>query len=150
MVNPLLLLRGPTLGATVYRCLIAAAVLALVAYIGVISFTGRWANWKLRRTEAVLEVTQQRAAVAEINATNADGAAQNATVTRAEMDTSSSTIRDTAAQAAARIENDVEDLPLPVGADASSDLDPRVLREIDAASSHARSAAARLQRAGGR
>jgi len=144
VLNPLLLLRGKTLGGTIYRSLIAVAVLGLLAYVGFVIVTGRWANWKLRRTEAVLEVTQQRAAVAEINATNADGAAANASVTRADMDLSTSTIRETAAAAAERIENDVDELPLPEGADPAPGLDPSVVRELETADRKARAAADRL------
>jgi len=144
------ILVGKTLGQTIYRCLVAAALLALLAYLAVVVITGRWAEWKLRRTEAALEVAVGKAAVAETNAANADGAAQNATVTRAEMDASTSTIRDTAAAAAERIENDVDELPIPTGADPSSDLDPSVLREIQAADRKARSAADRVLGKGAR
>lgn len=142
-MNPLSLLRGDTLGKTVYNCIVAGLVVVLLSWAGWTAAKGKFWHWRADRQEVRADRAEAKAEVAAVNAINADGAAANATQTRAALDTATATARTNTAAAVKRINDHA---PSPVSATGLPD--PVVVRELDSAHDRARSAADRLQRTG--
>lgn len=146
MISPLVLLKGKTLGQTIYNYIAAGVlvfVLLLVAW-GIIS--GKFWKWKAQRAEDRADVAEANAEVAQGNAISANAGAENATVTRGNMDAGSLNIRFITDQAATRAENHDDSNPVRDDGALPDDL----VRELDEADDRARAAANRLQRKGSR
>lgn len=145
-MNPLLLLKGDTLGKTIYNTLAALAILAVLTAVGFGVITGKFWKWKAGRAEDRAENAEAVAETATTNAQNANGSAENASMTRGRMDGGTFEIRLTTDQAATRAENyddsnDVRD---------ASGLPVDLVRELESAEDRAGAAADRLQRKGSR
>jgi hypothetical protein len=138
-MNPLSLLRGDTLGKTLYNYAVAILVVVAIAWGGWTVAKGKFWHWRADTQSARADRAEANAATAQTNATNATGAAVNATQTRAAMDTGTNTARTNTAEAVKRINAHV---PTPVA--ASGVPDPDLVRELRAAHDRARSAADRL------
>lgn len=139
-MNPLVFLKGDTLGKTIYNALVLVAILGLVGYVGFGIVSGKFWHW---RTNVANERADRAEAVAEMqtrNAVNASGAAENASLTRGNMDRDRIEITLKTEQAAVRAEN------ATTTASDDGGLPPDLLRELEAARNDARSAADRLQR----
>lgn len=138
-------LRGPTLGDTVVRVVVALLVVtALVLIVGSLAF-GKLGWWRAEVWQQRAETADQAARTAQANAESANAGAANATQTRSQMDAGTVTVRVETEAAAQRIEEHANH-PSPV-----VDLEPvdaGVLRELEAAETRARAAADRLQRKG--
>jgi hypothetical protein len=144
MIPGFALLKGPTLGQTVYNVLAAAALLGVLSWVGIGVASGKFWKWRAHSLEDRAIGAENRAATAETNAANANGSAANATQTRAAIDAGTLSIRVTTEQAAGRVEYGAYD----IGDDGS--LPPDLVRDVDAAHDRARAAANRLQRKGPR
>jgi len=140
-MNPLVFLKGDTLGKTIYNGLVFVAILGLAGYIGVGIVSGKFWHWRADRADARADRAEAVAEVQTRNAANAEGAAENASFTRDNMDRDRIEITLKTEQAATRAEN----ATTTVGNDGG--LDPDLLRELEAARNSAGSAANRLQRA---
>lgn len=132
-----LLLRGDTLGRTVYNVLAALAVLAVLAFL---AFSG-FQSWRIGNLKDRAESAEANAAAQTKAADDNAGAALNATATRAAVDNAILQIRVTTEQAAARAAANESNAP---GDDGSPSAD--LLRELEEARTRATSAADRLQR----
>ena len=142
MTAPLALLKGKTLGQTIYNYIAAGVLLFVVALIAWGLISGKFWKWKAERAEDRADVAEANAAVAQGNAISANAGAENATITRGNMDAGSLNIRFITDQAATRAEN--HDDSNPVGDDGALPAD--LVRELDEADDRARAAANRLQR----
>lgn len=134
------LLKGPTLGRTLYNVLVLLAALAFVSLLVLALIFGK--GWSLQRQKTADAQAGERvqARAAEANA----GAASNAAQTRAAVDSAIIGVRTTTQEAATRI----EDAKFTVGPDGA--LPDDLVRELDAATRRASAAGDRLQRTGGR
>lgn len=134
------LLKGDTLGRTLYNVLALLAVLAFVGLLGMALVFGK--GWSVQRVKTAEARAGERvqAQAAENNA----AAAANASATRAAVDSAIIQVRVTTDQTAARI----EDAKHSVGPDGA--LPDDILRELDAATRRATAAGDRLQRTGAR
>lgn len=132
------LLKGPTLGATVVRCVFAALVLVLVWQF----ISGGFGWWRANVWKERAEENKTAAVQAQANANSANAGAENATVTRQAVDLIVTTVPAKAEASAQRIENYAPPVPSPVAGPA----DPDVMRELEDAEAAARAAANRLQR----
>jgi hypothetical protein len=141
-MNPLVFLKGETLGKTIYNGLVFVAIIGLAGYIGLGIVSGKFWHWRADKANERADRAEAVAETASRNAANADGSAQNATFTRDNMDRDRIEITLKTEQAATRVEN----ATTTVGDDGG--LDPDLMRELEAARDNAGSAARRLQRAG--
>lgn len=136
----LLLLKGKTLGQTLYNVVVLVAAIGFIALLGLLLVFGN--GWKSQKAKADAARAGERAQAAAADA-NA-GAALNSTATRAAMDSAIIEVRVTSDQAARKI----EDAKYSVGADGA--LPDDLVRELEAASGRAAAAGDRLQRKGAR
>lgn len=144
-MNPLLLLRGDTLGKTIYNTLAAVALLGVLSWVGWGIVSGKYWKWKADRLEDRAELAEENAKTAQGNAHSADVGAANASQTRATMDGGTFEIRLTTDAAAGRAESYDA-----INDDSSDSLPADLVRELDAAKDRAGAAANRLQRKGRR
>lgn len=140
-MNPLMFLRGETLGKTIYNYVAAVVLLIVIIWVGWGLATGKYWKWKADRLETRAENAEAVAATATVNAENANGSAANATATRAGMDGQTIEIRVRTEDAARRIETHV-----PTDVDADGAVPADILRELESAHDRAGAAADRLQR----
>lgn len=140
-MNPLIFLKGETLGKTIYNVLVFLAALGLVGYLAFSMIAGKFWHWRADKANDRADHAEAVAAVQTRNATNADGSAANATITRDNMDRGKLEITVRTEQAAEKYDN-----ATTIVSD-SGDLDPDLVRDVEAARDRARSAADRLQRA---
>lgn len=143
-MNPLMLLKGDTLGKTIYNAFILIAVVGMLAFVGAAVVTGKFWHWRANVANERADRAEATAQVATRNAENANAGAANATATRQALDTQRVQISVTTEQSAQRVENG------KALVDDSGDLDADLVRELDAARTRAGTAANRLQRAGSR
>lgn len=141
-MNPLLLLKGETLGKTIYNSLVFAAVLFLVVYVGFGMVSGKFWHWRADKANERADRAEAVAEVAQHNADNANGSAENAAITRSNMDQGKLTITVKTEQAAEKYDG----ATTVVDDDGSLDVD--LVRDIQAARNRAGAAADRLQRTG--
>lgn len=136
------LLRGKTLGETVYRLVLAGLLLVAIGWTAWAFVSGRWWAWRAdvwkERAQAAADAARQERA----NARSADAGAANATATRQGMDTATGAVRAETEAAAERIERHAH----PDNPAAVDDAGAELVRELDDAEARARAAADRLQR----
>lgn len=139
-MNPLTLLKGDTLGKTIYNVLAAIALASIVGWFGWGVVTGKYWKWQAQRQEDRADRAEQQAATAQGNANSANYGALNASQTRANMSTAAIDIRLLTEQAAGRAETyDPNDF------DSNGAMPTNVVRELDAAEDRAGTAADRLR-----
>lgn len=147
MINPLPLLRGETLGKTIYN---VAAACALVVILGLVVYNvvaGKVWKWRYERADARAETAEARAETAETNARNADGALDNAATSRAIMDRDTEANR-SATETAARRAETYGNASTATRDDGRLPVD--LVRELDDAEARADAAARRLRGEGSR
>lgn len=137
------LLKGETLGKTIYNVVAAVLALLFVAALAYVLISGRFWKWKAERAETRADNAEAVAETATKNADNANGAAENASLTRGRMTGQTLDIRVTTEQAATRAENYGD----PDTIDAASGLPADLVRELDDAEDRTRAAEDRLRRA---
>jgi Tfp pilus assembly protein PilE len=141
MIPGLALVPGDTLGKKLYNVAIALVVVGIVGWLAYQSLRGDFWKWRATRNDKRADVAEANVRVATRNAQQANGAATNATETRAAMDAATTSTRTNTAEAVRRITN-APAAPVSVSGALSVDL----VRELDAARDRAGTAADRLQR----
>lgn len=136
-----LTLKGPTLGDTIYRSLLAAAVLGILAMVLFSLIFGKWASWRAGTWKERAQEANQAAQAAQANANSANAGAANAAETRDRIDLHVDLARSDTQASAGRIEDHEPTDVVPAGAP-----DDDVLLELEAGENQYRAAADRLQR----
>ena len=142
MANPLLMLKGDTLGKTVYNVLAAAAVTVIAVWFAFVLISGQLWRWYAGRQSDRADRAESAAQIATHNAASANAGAANAGQTRATMDAQRVNVHVTTEQAATRAESydptryDLDDGAVP----------DELVRELEAARRRAGAAADRLRR----
>lgn len=137
-------IKGETLGKTIYNVAVLVAIVCIVGYVGFVAISGRVWEWRAHRAENRADSAEATAKVAVKAATDSDGAAGNATLTRSRVDVVVSDIRSRSEEAAGRAVNYEGDVP------TDGTLPDDLVRELDEATDRASGAANRLQRKGAR
>lgn len=144
-MNPLLLLKGDTLGKTIYNTVAFVALLVGLSYLGFGLVTGKYYKWQAGRQEDRADRAESNLKVATKNADDANTGAAIGNETRGKMDKSTVDIRVFTDKGAGRVENYESDT-----ANDDGTLPDDIVRELNAAHARARAAADQLQREGTR
>ena len=140
-MNPLMLLKGDTLGKTIYNTLAFIAAVIVVLFLGFRIVTGNWYEWKYERAAKRADTAESNLKVSQENTRQATAATAIGAETTARMASGTLDIRLHTEQSAGSVENYESDM-----ANDDGSLPPDIMRALTAAHDKAGAAANRLRR----